>query len=100
MMVFTASAVLFPLMALFIWLDAERYKVYLPLLVVGKCVGLFILVGWSIVSRHITIIWNSIWNTDGIANFIRLILCGDLFALAIILFIIRHIKKRDMMEDK
>jgi len=95
MMIFTAPAVLFPLMALFIWLDIEKYRTYLPLFTAGKFVGLFILTGWSIISQQVTIIWNS----NGIADFIRLILCGDLFALAAVLIIIRNIRKHDMEEN-
>ena len=95
MMIFTAPAVLFPLMALFIWLDIEKYRTYLPLFTAGKFVGLFILTGWSIISQQVTIIWNS----NGIADFIRLILCGDLFALAAVLIIIRNIRKHEMEEN-
>jgi len=89
-MIFAASGVLFPLMALFIWLDTNRYNVYLPLLIAGKCVGIFILLGWSILSKQVTMIESYL-------------LSGDLFALAVILLIIKDAQKpietQDSMEE-
>jgi len=35
-----ASVSLFPLMAFFILLDGARYKVYIPLFIAGKCIGI------------------------------------------------------------
>ena len=69
------------LMALFIWLDAVRYRVYIPLYIAGKCIGIFILMtGWFIFSIQVTIIES-------------FILSGDLFALAAILLILKDIDK-------
>ena len=89
-MIFASPAVLFPLMALFIWLDIDRYKAYLPLFTAGKCIGIFILLGWSIISRRVTMIGG--FNETAI--FAELILLsGDFFALAAILLVIKDFEK-------
>jgi hypothetical protein len=81
---FASPGALFPLMALFLWLDISRYSAYLPLYIAGKCIGILSLLGFSIVSRGFTII-NEIY---GVTVFIEFIfLSGDLLALAGILFI-------------
>jgi membrane protein required for beta-lactamase induction len=49
-----ASSALFPLMALFIWLDSTRYKVYMPLFIAGKCVGIFSIITGQV--RNIDVI--------------------------------------------
>ena len=54
-MVFIASAALFPIMALFIWLDVYRYRVYLPLFLAGKCISLFLLLVWYVITRQIPV---------------------------------------------
>jgi FtsH-binding integral membrane protein len=74
------SGALFPLMALFIWLNTNRYKAYLPLFLAGKCIGAFTLLIWFIVSKQDTIIES-------------FVLSGDLFSLAAVLLIIRETKK-------
>lgn len=90
-MIYAVPAVLFPLMALFIWLDTSRYEVYLPLFTAGKCLGIFVLLGWSIVSKQVTIMES-------------FILSGDLFALAVILLIMKDVQKpietQELMEEK
>ena len=89
-MIFAAPTALFPLMALFIWLDTGRYKTYLPLFTAGKCIGIFILLGWSIASRQVTIIG----EFYGIAILAELILLsGDFFALAAVLLIIKDVQE-------
>jgi hypothetical protein len=75
---------LFPLMALFLWLDISRYSAYLPLYIAGKCIGILSLLGFSIVSRGFTII-NEFYGATVFAELI--FLSGDLLALAGILFI-------------
>ncbi|MCL2759197.1 MAG: hypothetical protein FWD22_03205 [Treponema sp.] len=88
-LILAAPGTLFPLMALFIWLDTSRYKAYLPLFAAGKCVGIFILMGWFIVSRQVTMI-GSLFNA---AMYIEMILLsGDLFALAAVLLIMNDLK--------
>jgi len=72
--IFAAPAVLFPLMALFIWLDTNRYRAFTPLFTAGKCISVFMLLGWFIITGQVTM-------------FESLILSGDLFALALILLI-------------
>lgn len=76
-------------MALFIWLDTERYKAYLYLFAAGKCIGIFALLGWSIISMQVTMIGSFL----GIAVIAELLLfCGDLFAIAAVLLIIKDAK--------
>jgi len=95
-MIFAAPIVLFPLMALFIWLDTDKYRAYLPLFIAGKSIGIFILLGWSIISRQVTIV-----DTLSAAAFAGnltvsaqvILLSGDFFALAAALLIIRDIEK-------
>jgi hypothetical protein len=99
-MVFAAQGVLFPLMALFIWLDTDRYRAYLPLFAAGKCIGIFALLGWFIVSRQVTMIG----SFKGIAVFAEaLLMGGDFFALAAILLIIKDFlltKTPETVEDR
>ena len=87
--VYTAPAVLFPLMALFIWLDTSRYRVYLPLFAAGKCIGLFLLVCWSVITG-----FTMTMEASGIVLTEWAILGGDLLALAAILFIIKNDNKK------
>jgi len=91
-MIFAAPAVLFPLMALFIWLDTGRYKTYLPLFAAGKCIGIFILLGWSIISQQVTMISSfssaAIIAGNFVANAGLILLSGDFFALAAVILII------------
>ena len=92
--VLAAPSALFPLMALFICLDFDRYKEYLPLYMAGKSIGIFLQVGWSIISRQVTMI-----GGQSIPDILaQLILSGDLFAIAAVLIIIKSIQKPDMEE--
>ena len=77
---FIAPSVLFVLMALFIFLDSERYKSYINLFIAGKCVSIFILLGWLILTSQVTIIESTV-------------LSSDLFSMALIILIIRDSKK-------
>jgi hypothetical protein len=47
-------AALFPLMAVFIWLDSTRYRVYMPLFIAGKCVGIFSMLVLSFITGKIS----------------------------------------------
>jgi hypothetical protein len=86
---YTASNALFPLMALFIWLNSERYRAYLPLFAAGKCIGISTLLGWSIVSGQFTMIGRFM----GAAVFAEvMILCGDLLAIAAVFLIYKDNK--------
>lgn len=78
--VFAAPCVLFPLMALFIWLDADRYRAFTPLFIAGKSISAFILLGWFIITGQVTM-------------FEGFVLSGDLFALALILIIKKDFNK-------
>jgi hypothetical protein len=82
---FAVPGALFPLMAMFIWLDTSRYNAYLPLYIAGKCIGIFSLMVFSIISGRFTMI------DMGSGIFTALIfLAGDLFALAGILCIFNN----------
>jgi len=87
---FTASGVMFPLMALFMWIDIDRYRTYLPLFIAGKFIGIFSLLGWFVISGRFTIF-------EGFYGFNVLVdlffLSGDLFALAAVLFLFRDTQK-------
>jgi hypothetical protein len=83
---FSVNGVLFPLMALFLWLDISSYRAYLPLFIAGKCIGILSLTGWLMTFLQSTII-------VGLAYlFVQIdlvFLCGDLLALAAVLLIYR-----------
>lgn len=81
---FTANGVLFPLMALFLWLDISGYRPYLSLFIAGKCIGIFSLLGWSIIFSRVTMIE----SFSKIFIILELVLIsGDLLALAAVLFL-------------
>lgn len=103
---FAAPSAMFLLMALFLWLDAFRYKAYLPLFMAGKCIGIFAQMGWSIITRRDAVMerFNII-----IDNVNMILLSGDLFAMAAILMIIKSIQNssetpltaaKEIAEDK
>jgi len=84
-----APGALFPLMALFIWLDTERYKEYPPLFLAGKSIGIFLLLGWFIIFRQVTMI-GSIFGLAVYAE--GILLFGDLLSAGAVLLISRDIK--------
>jgi len=93
--ILAAPWTLFPLMALFIWLDTDHYKAYLPLFSAGKCIGIFLMLVWFIVSRQVTMMG----KLFGVAIYAELILLfGDLLSLGAVLLINRDIKKPEMEE--
>jgi len=95
--ILAAPGALFPLMALFIWLDTGRYREYLPLFSAGKCISLFLLLGWFIVSRQVTMVGKA-FNFAIYAEVI--LLCGDLLSLGAVLLINRNVKKLIMEENE
>jgi hypothetical protein len=87
---FAAPGAVFPIMALFIWIDAAGFKAYIPLYIAGKCIGLFSLAIWSAVSGVSMVIGGvSLFNISGEIMF----LFGDLLALAAILIIFKDSQK-------
>jgi hypothetical protein len=93
--ILAAPTALFPLMALFIWLDTARYKEYLPLFSAGKCIGIFLLLGWFIIFRQATMIGKIL----DIAIYAELILLfGDLLSLSAVLLISKNVKNPNMEE--
>jgi len=94
-----APAALFPLMALFIWLDTSRYRAYLPLFTAGKCIGVFTLLIWIFFAGHHTMLFEH----SNIVYIELFLLSGDLFAIAAILLIMRNDKKtaeKQALEDR
>ena len=71
-------------MALFLWINAVRYREYLPLFITGKVIGIFTLFCWSLITQETTI-------TAHFFNEMLLVSC-DLFALAAIVIIIKDVK--------
>jgi hypothetical protein len=49
-LVYAAPNALFPMMALFLWVNLETYRAYLPLYMGGKAVTLAALAGWAVFS--------------------------------------------------
>jgi hypothetical protein len=93
--ILAAPGALFPLMALFVWLDTGRYREYLPLFSAGKCIGVFLLLGWLIVFRQVTMIGKFL----NIAIYAEsILLCGDLLSLGAVLLINKDIKNPEMEE--
>lgn len=91
-LVLAVPAIMFPLMALFLWIDALRYRVYLPLFTAGKCIGIFFMLVWLIIARQDTIIWYTAGDNFIIGIFL-MGASGDLFALAAVLFLFRDTQK-------
>jgi hypothetical protein len=87
---YTAPSALFPLMALFIWLDSERYRAYLPLFAAGKCIVISTFLGWSIVSGQVTMIGRFL----GAAVFAEaVLLSGDLLTIAAVILVYKDNRK-------
>ena len=94
-LLFAVSGVLYPLMALFLWLDIDRYRSYLPLFAAGKIIGIIVLLGWFIVSPRYTII--EVFSGSGSIELIKLMFFNgmDLFAAAVVLLIIWKMRLTD-----
>jgi hypothetical protein len=90
-MVFAAPNALFPLMALFLWLNTSRYRAYLPLFAAGKCINIISLLGWSILVQSSTMIRAFPGIVQALAEL--MLLSGDLLALAAVILIIRDTRK-------
>ncbi|MCL2243582.1 MAG: hypothetical protein FWC03_03840 [Treponema sp.] len=96
--VFIVSGAVFPIMALFIWIDIDRYKAYIPLFIAGKCVNLLPLL--------ILCFSMNLKLAEGISQpgaELNILLLGDLFAMAGILLIKKYkdkLTKTQVLEDK
>ena len=97
---FAASAPLFPLMALFIWMDSARYKAYMPLFSAGKCIGFFSILGWSIIARQVRII--DVLSGSPKAKFESFLFYSYLFSMVVIFLIIRDkiLSGKNQREEK
>jgi len=82
---FASCMAMFPLMAMFIWLDSARYMVYMPLFTAGKCIGIFSILGWSIIAKQVKIS-AVLSGSAGIESFL---LYSFLFSIIVILMILR-----------
>ena len=92
---YTAPSALFPLMALFIWLDSQRYRAYLSLFAAGKCIVISTLLGWSIVSGQVTMVGRFM----GAAVFAEaVLLSGDLLSIAAVLLVYKDNRKNSEIE--
>jgi len=88
---YAVPGALFPLMAMFIWIDITRYNSYLPLYTAGKCIGIFSLMLFSVI---ILSDYAKMDRDSGIFLGAGLVfLIGDLFALAGILYISNNFNK-------
>jgi len=95
--VFVIPGAVFPLMALFIWIDIDRYRAYLPLFTAGKCVSLFSLLIWCIFQSFTKA------NVFHQAGAEWMLLFGDLFAMTGILLINKYkdkLTRIQVLEEK
>jgi len=84
-LVYAAPSALFPLMALFIWLNQEHYSAFLPLFLAGKCIVFLTSLVFSIISGQVTII-GRLLDFD-------LVFIFDILAIIAALLIYRENKK-------
>ena len=92
---FSASAALFPLMALFLWINTNRYKNYIPLYIAGKCIGIFAFLGWALLYRGFTPAEGSSFNV-----FTDTIFLGcDILVLMIVLKLRKNLKDENEPAD-
>ncbi|MDR1251376.1 MAG: hypothetical protein LBK62_04330 [Treponema sp.] len=78
-----AANALFPLMTLFLWLDASRYGAYGPLYTAGKCVSFFSVMSWFVFFRRIIItavLFNNL-TMFMITGIVGILLFGDLLSV-------------------
>jgi hypothetical protein len=83
------SAVLFPLMAIFIWLDGARYRAYIPLFTAGKIIGLFSLLGFPIIAGQDSKF--GFFSED--ANLVSFLMVSYLFSILVVFLLIIMEKK-------
>jgi hypothetical protein len=86
---FAAPAAIFPIMALFIWIDTAGFKSYIPLYIAGKSIAIFTMTVWFTVSRISMITGIYTFQEAGEILFIS----GDLLALAAIIVIFTSLQK-------
>jgi formate hydrogenlyase subunit 3/multisubunit Na+/H+ antiporter MnhD subunit len=76
-------------MAIFIWLDSIRYKVYIPLFTAGKFIGLFSLLSFPVIAGQDSKF--GIFSED--TSFVSLFLVNYLFSILVVFLIIITEKK-------
>ena len=89
-LIYAAPGALFPLMALFIWLDISRYRAYLPLFIAGKCIGIFTLAVWLIISPGIAAWGIGSLSMISTGTAIRELLLMDILALSAVILIKKY----------
>ncbi len=89
---FAAPQALFPLMALFSWLDPVRYAPYPPLYAAGKAVSAAALAAWLIGSAEDAFLALGLGNTGVLllAAVAALVLLYDLVSAALAVYLVRH----------
>ena len=92
MLILAAQGALFPLMALFLCLNTERYREYLPLYIAGKSIGIVLLLYWSLLTQQVTMI-------EGLISE-RLILIIDLAVILILVLIKKDVKTMTLDSGK
>ncbi len=89
---FAAPQALFPLMALFSWLDPERYAPYPPLYAAGKAISAAALVAWLIDSADDALLALGLGNT-GVVLLVAvaaLVLLYDLVSAGLAVYLVRR----------
>ena len=95
-LLYAAPGALFPLMALFIWLDTVRYRTYLPLFIAGKCIIIFTLAVWLTITPEFTG-WSIFIRMPLIvrSSAINLLLLMDIMALSAVILIFRYNNQKE-----
>jgi hypothetical protein len=89
---FAAPQALFPLMALFSWIDPARYAPYPPLYAAGKTISATALAAWLIDSADDALLALGLGNTGVIllVAVAALVLLYDLVAAGLAVYLVRH----------
>ena len=84
LMIFAVQGAVFPIMALFLCLNAVRYREYIPLYIAGKIIGILAILCWSLLTQQATMI----------GGFIRemTLICFDLFTVTALMVIKNDVK--------
>jgi len=85
LIIFSAQAALFPLMALFLCVNTVQYKEYLPLYIAGKFVCIFAIIGWSIFAQEKSSLGSFLSSTT--------LLCFEMSALFTVITIKNDVKR-------
>ena len=84
MVIFAVQGVLFPIMTLFLCINTDRYKEYIPLYIAGKVTAVFAILCWLLFARQSTMIGGFV--SDIVLG------CFDLLAIMAVLAIKDDVK--------